>query len=301
VLGRYVHGESAWHAHQGQRVVEYQQSLQTVSDPLLGWITMNGLQYYVRQFRNIKGRTLLDAVDAAALADYAGVVGQLLAKGYARTSGASMIAGYMGSSDRVDKALCKFARRYSDQTEATTPRSLPPSTADCCPSSAGSRKVLQRRFVANQGDVLWHFDTAHQRQSLQNPNGEQIVGAEHGVGSFIGWSLPQLFRDCASCELSSAVLMTSRMRPTSCPGRAVHRQSWRAARGTRSSGPDTGCFVRVAISRRMIRRSATVLLTKLSNSFRVHAVNTFAFRRIRAVVSRDLAFIPARPIRHFCS
>jgi hypothetical protein len=51
----------------------------------------------------------------------------------------------------------------------------------------------------------------------------------------------------------------------------------------------------------MIRRSATVLLTKLSNSFRVHAVNTFAFRRIRAVVSRDLAFIPARPIRHFCS
>jgi len=29
-----------------------------------------------------------------------------------------MIAGYMGSSDRVDKALCTFARRYADQTEA---------------------------------------------------------------------------------------------------------------------------------------------------------------------------------------
>ena len=37
VLARYVHGEAAWHAHQGQRVVEYQQALQTVSDPLLGW------------------------------------------------------------------------------------------------------------------------------------------------------------------------------------------------------------------------------------------------------------------------
>jgi uncharacterized protein (DUF2252 family) len=118
VLGRYVHGESAWHAHQGQRVVEYQQSLQTVSDPLLGWTTMDGLQYYVRQFRNMKGRIPLDAIDAAALTDYAGVVGQLLAKGHARTSGASMIAGYMGKSDRVDKALCKFARRYADQTEA---------------------------------------------------------------------------------------------------------------------------------------------------------------------------------------
>ena len=42
VLAQYVHGESAWHAHQGQRVVEYQQALQTVSDPLLGWTTIGG-------------------------------------------------------------------------------------------------------------------------------------------------------------------------------------------------------------------------------------------------------------------
>jgi uncharacterized protein (DUF2252 family) len=118
VLARYVHGESAWHAHQGQRVVEYQQALQTVSDPLLGWTTMDGLQYYVRQFRNMKGTIPLDAMDASALVDYAGVVGQLLAKGHARTSGASMIAGYMGASARVDDALCVFARRYADQTEA---------------------------------------------------------------------------------------------------------------------------------------------------------------------------------------
>jgi uncharacterized protein (DUF2252 family) len=118
VLARYVHGDSAWHAHQGQRVVEYQQALQTVSDPLLGWTTMNGLQYYVRQFRNMKGRIPLDEMDAATLTDYAGVVGQLLAKGHARTSGASMIAGYLGGSAKVDKALCTFARRYADQTEA---------------------------------------------------------------------------------------------------------------------------------------------------------------------------------------
>ena len=99
-------------------MVEYQQSLQTVSDPLLGWTTMEGLQYYVRQFRNMKGRIPLDAMDASALVDYAAVVGQLLAKGHARTSGASMIAGYLGKSDRVDAALGTFARRYADQTEA---------------------------------------------------------------------------------------------------------------------------------------------------------------------------------------
>ena len=118
VLARHVHGESAWHAHQGQRVAEYQQALQTVSDPLLGWTTVGSHQYYVRQFRNMKGSIAVDAIDAAALADYAAVVGHLLAKGHARTSGASMIVGYAGSSDRLDVALARFARLYADQTEA---------------------------------------------------------------------------------------------------------------------------------------------------------------------------------------
>jgi len=140
VLAHHVHGESAWHAHQGQRVVEYQQALQTVSDPLLGWTTVSGLardsaaggvpgrgsrdgggpgmQFYVRQFRNMKGTIALEGIDAAALIDYAGVVGHLLAKGHARTSGASMIAGYVGGSSKVDDALGRFARAYADQTEA---------------------------------------------------------------------------------------------------------------------------------------------------------------------------------------
>jgi uncharacterized protein (DUF2252 family) len=118
VLARYVHGESAWHAHQGQRVVEYQQALQTVSDPLLGWTTVGGYQFYVRQFRNMKGSVALDSIDGAALADYAAITGHLLAKGHARTSGASMIVGYAGSSDKLDVALARFARLYADQTEA---------------------------------------------------------------------------------------------------------------------------------------------------------------------------------------
>lgn len=118
VLAPYVHGESAWHAHQGQRVVEYQQALQTVSDPLLGWTTVGEYQYYVRQFRNMKGTIPLDAIDSAALTDYAGIVGHLLAKGHARTSGASMIAGYFGKGDNVERAMARFAAAYADQTEA---------------------------------------------------------------------------------------------------------------------------------------------------------------------------------------
>ncbi len=117
VLAQYVHGDSAWHEHQGQRVVEYQQALQTVSDPLLGWATVDNRQYYVRQFRNMKGTVPLDSMDSDALADYAGIVGHLLAKGHARTSGASMIAGYVGKGDNVDRAMAQFAAAYADQTE----------------------------------------------------------------------------------------------------------------------------------------------------------------------------------------
>jgi len=118
VVARYVHGEVPRHAHQGQRVVEYQQALQTVSDPLLGWTTIDGLPYYVRQFRDMKGTIPLEAIKASALSDYARIVGHLLAKGHARTSGASMIAGYVGSSRRLDDAMRQFARAYADQIEA---------------------------------------------------------------------------------------------------------------------------------------------------------------------------------------
>jgi uncharacterized protein (DUF2252 family) len=118
VLAKYVHGDNAWHAHQGQRVVEYQQALQTVSDPLLGWTNVGERQFYVRQFRNMKGTVALDAIDAAALTDYAGIVGHLLAKGHARTSGASMIAGYIGRSDKICDAMSRFGEAYADQTEA---------------------------------------------------------------------------------------------------------------------------------------------------------------------------------------
>ncbi|MBM2620163.1 DUF2252 domain-containing protein [Actinoplanes sp. LDG1-06] len=118
VIARHQHGDAAWHRHQGQRVVEYQQALQTVSDPLLGWATVGETQFYVRQFRDMKGAIIVEDIDARALADYAGICGYLLAKSHARTSGASMIAGYIGGSDKMADALCRFARTYADQVES---------------------------------------------------------------------------------------------------------------------------------------------------------------------------------------
>ena len=136
VLAPFIHGDTPLHDHQGRRVVEYQQALQTASDPLLGWCSVGpvdpastslrgfpgsaspAMNLYVRQYRNMKGAVVVEGLDADALADYAKVLGLLLAKGHARTSGASIIAGYIGRSDAVPDAFVDFARRYADQTEA---------------------------------------------------------------------------------------------------------------------------------------------------------------------------------------
>jgi uncharacterized protein (DUF2252 family) len=113
----FVHGDIAWHKHQGQRVVEYQQTLQTVSDPLLGWTTVDNRDYYVRQFRDMKGAVTVEAMDGSALVDYGRICGALLAKGHARSNGATMLSGFLGKSDVADRAIARFARAYADQTE----------------------------------------------------------------------------------------------------------------------------------------------------------------------------------------
>ena len=116
-VARYVHGEAPRHAHQGQRVVEYQQALQTVSDPLLGWNTVDNRQYYLRQFRDMKGAITIEGIDGSGLMDYARICGTLLAKGHARTADAAVLAGYLGKADAAERALCRFAAAYADQTE----------------------------------------------------------------------------------------------------------------------------------------------------------------------------------------
>jgi uncharacterized protein (DUF2252 family) len=117
-VAKFVHGDTAWHAHQGQRVVEYQQTLQTVSDPLLGWTTVADRDYYVRQFRDMKGAITVDGMDGSSLLDYARVCGTLLAKGHARSTGATRLSAYLGKGDSADRAFARFARAYADQTEA---------------------------------------------------------------------------------------------------------------------------------------------------------------------------------------
>ncbi len=103
--------------HEGRRVVEGERAMQVVSDPFLGWTTMEGRDYLVRQLNDHKASIQLESLKAAALLEYAAVCGEMLARGHARAGDCSMIAGYLGRSTRFDDAVATFAETYADQTE----------------------------------------------------------------------------------------------------------------------------------------------------------------------------------------
>src|SRR5262249_21791978 len=65
--------------HQGRRVVGGQHLMQAVSDPLLGWTSLEGRDFYVRHYRDVKGAVDLDEISPAALELYAALCGSALA------------------------------------------------------------------------------------------------------------------------------------------------------------------------------------------------------------------------------
>ncbi|MEU9041689.1 MULTISPECIES: DUF2252 domain-containing protein [unclassified Kitasatospora] len=105
-------------SHEGRRVVLGQKHMQVVSDTLLGWTTVDGLPYQVRQFRNRKGSVDPAALLPTQLDDYARITGALLARAHAHTADPSLLAGYCGKSEALDEAVAAFAVAYADRTEA---------------------------------------------------------------------------------------------------------------------------------------------------------------------------------------
>jgi len=106
------------HGNHGQRVVVGQRLMQSASDIFLGWAQgSKGRHFYVRQLRDMKISPLIESFDDENLKDYAIVCGWALARAHARSGDAAMISGYMGSSDKFDKAIGDFAADYADQAE----------------------------------------------------------------------------------------------------------------------------------------------------------------------------------------
>jgi uncharacterized protein (DUF2252 family) len=104
--------------HQGQRVVNGQRAMQFQSDPLLGWTTIGGEQYLVRQLNDHKATLDATKLNEEALNNYADICGKILAHGHARSGDAHLISGYMGGGKSFSAAILKFASAYAKQTVA---------------------------------------------------------------------------------------------------------------------------------------------------------------------------------------
>ncbi|MDG6103380.1 DUF2252 domain-containing protein [Dactylosporangium aurantiacum] len=109
--------------HAGERVVRGQRWMQTVSDVLLGWTSIDGQPYLVRQFRDMKGSIDPTTLRAGQLDDYARVCGVVLARAHAQSIDPRTLSGYCGApdtadGDEFDAAFATFAVAYADQTEA---------------------------------------------------------------------------------------------------------------------------------------------------------------------------------------
>jgi uncharacterized protein (DUF2252 family) len=116
VLESHV-GKSAY-ANHGQRVVIGQHLMQAASDIFLGWTRgQGGRHFYVRQLRDMKIKPLVELFNPVTLFDYATLCGWTLARAHARSGDPAMMAGYMGKSDVLDKAVAAFGKLYADQAE----------------------------------------------------------------------------------------------------------------------------------------------------------------------------------------
>jgi uncharacterized protein (DUF2252 family) len=116
--------------HQGKRVVIGQRLTQAATDPFLGWtsgIDADGTgtkHYYVRQLRDMKGSMSVPLMDPLQLDYYGRLCGWALARAHARTGQASMISGYLGTSEVFDHAIADFAAAYARQNEQDYQRLL---------------------------------------------------------------------------------------------------------------------------------------------------------------------------------
>ena len=113
----YLPEAAAMHTHQGHRAVDGQRAMQLTSDPFLGYTSIEGRDYLVRQLNDHKASLDLTTLTPASLLGYADLCGELFARGHARAGDPVALSAYLGDSDRFDHALLAFAHTYADKTE----------------------------------------------------------------------------------------------------------------------------------------------------------------------------------------
>jgi uncharacterized protein (DUF2252 family) len=106
------------HSNNGQRIVHGCRMMQSASDLFLGWTEGDlGRHFYVRQLKDMKIKPMVEVFTTSVMIEYAKLCGWTLAHAHARSGESAKISGYLGKSDKFDKAIADFSTAYADQSE----------------------------------------------------------------------------------------------------------------------------------------------------------------------------------------
>ncbi len=117
-------GPSVYEAHarpggydgHGERVISGKRLMQSATDIFVGWGSLHGKDYYVRQFRDMKIIPTTDLI-APRLLEFATACGETLARAHARTGDPVAIDAYIGKGRKFTAEIGRFAGLYADQNE----------------------------------------------------------------------------------------------------------------------------------------------------------------------------------------
>jgi uncharacterized protein (DUF2252 family) len=109
-----AHLQPSQHASHGARVVNGKRLVQSATDIFVGWGSLHGKDYYVRQFRDMKIIPTIESI-GPRLTEFATACGETLARAHARTGDAAAISSYIGKGPKFVVALGQYANRYADQ------------------------------------------------------------------------------------------------------------------------------------------------------------------------------------------
>jgi uncharacterized protein (DUF2252 family) len=101
---------------QGVRVIDGQLILQAMSDVFLGTTRKDGRDYYVRQFHDMKGTIETENMSAAVFGEYVVACAVLLARAHSQSANASILRGYVGTSNSVHEAVAEWCYAYADKS-----------------------------------------------------------------------------------------------------------------------------------------------------------------------------------------
>jgi uncharacterized protein (DUF2252 family) len=131
-----THTQPSRHENHGERVISGKRLIQSATDIFVGWGSLHGRDYYVRQFRDMKIIPTTELI-APRLTEFAIACGEALARAHARTGDPAAIAGYIGKGQKFTAAISRFAQLYADQNERDHAQLVSAIAADAIESLPG--------------------------------------------------------------------------------------------------------------------------------------------------------------------